>query len=111
MKTSFATFPFAVALLALASPDAHAGKAALMCSAVDNVDPTNRFQFRIRNPQKAPIPAGAQIKVRATMALRTKADRPFVNYSFSLANTLSPAAATMFEGAANAKSCTASAEW
>ena len=111
MKTSIATIPLAVTLLVLASLDAHAGKAALMCSAVDNIDPANRYQFRIRNPQKVPIPAGAQIKVRATMAVQTKADRPFVNYSFSLANTLSPAAATMFEGAANAKSCTANAEW
>lgn len=101
---------FASLLVAIPFP-AQAGKAALMCSPLDNIDPTNRFQFRVRNPGRGAVPAGAAVKVRASMAVQTKFDRPFVNFDFTLKEPLNPAASTTFEGTANAKSCSASANW
>jgi hypothetical protein len=101
---------FALLLLAIPFP-AHASKASLMCAPLDNIDPNNRFQFRVRNPGKGAIPAGAAISVRATMTVQTKFDRPYVDFNFTLSEALNPAVATTFEGTANAKSCTASAKW
>ena len=106
---------FAAVLLATlfgVSPStAHAGKASLMCSPVDNIDAPDRFHFRIRNPGKGVIPAGATVAVHATMILISKADRPSGKFDFTLKDKLNPAASTLLDGNGRAKTCTATARW
>jgi hypothetical protein len=103
----------AAALVLATSSSGWAGSKSLGCKLVDNVDPVNRYMFRLANASKPTVPAGAKVTVKIS-AKRIRGITPgSVNTTFhyDLASALEPHATADEPGSAFAKSCTASAKW